>query len=267
MPFGLTNAPSTFMRLMNEVLKEFLGKFVIVYLDDILIFSKTLEEHVMHIRMVFEKLREEKLLINLKKCSFVKKELVYLGFIVSAEGLKMDPEKVQAILEWPTPRSATEVISFHGLASFYRKFIRNFSSICGPLTETMRGDRKEFKWTNGAEKSFQLLKQEVTKQPILALPDFNKVFQVDCDASGTAIGAVMSQEGKPVAYFSEKLNDAKRKYSVYDQEFYAIVQALKKWRHYLLPKEFVLYTDHQALQYLNSQGKLNQRYLKWVEFL
>ena len=159
----------------------------------------------------------------------------------------MDPEKVRAILEWPTLRSATEVRSFHGLSSFYRKFIKGFSSICGPLTETMRGDRKEFKWTTGADKSFNLLKEKVTEQPILALPNFNKVFQVDCDASGTAIGAVLSQEGRPVAYFSKKLNDAKRKYSVYDQEFYAIVQALKKWRHYLLPKEFVLYTDHQAL--------------------
>jgi len=158
MPFGLTNAPSTFMRLMNEVLKEFLGKFVIVYLDDILIFSKTLEEHLVHIRNVLDKLREEKLLINLKKCSFVKKELVYLGFVISGEGLKMDPEKVKAILEWPTPRSATEVRSFHGLASFYRKFIKGFSSICGPLTETMRGDRKEFKWTVGADRSFNLLK-------------------------------------------------------------------------------------------------------------
>lgn len=267
MPFGLTNAPSTFMRLMNEVLKEFLGKFVIVYLDDILIFSKTLDDHMMHTRKVFEKLREEKLLINLKKCSFVKKELVYLRFVISAEGLKMDAEKVRAILEWPTPRSATEVRSFHGLASFYRKFIKSFSSICGPLTETMRGDRKEFKWTTGADKSFNLLKEKVTEQPVLALPDFNKVFQVDCDASGIAIGAVLSQEDRPVAYFSEKLNDAKRKYSVYDQEFYAIVQALKKWRHYLLPNEFVLYTNHQALQYLNTQGKLNQRHLKWVEFL
>ena len=146
MPFGLTNAPSTFMRLMNEVLKKFLGKYVIVYLDDILNFSKTLDEHLLHIRSVFERLREEKLLINLKKCSFVKKELVYLGFVVSSEGLKMDPEKVKAILEWPTPRPATEVRSFHGLASFYKKFIKNFSSICAPLIETMRGGRKEFKW-------------------------------------------------------------------------------------------------------------------------
>ena len=131
----------------------------------------------------------------------------------------------------------------------------------------MRGDRKEFKWTTGADKSFNLLKEKVIKQPILALLDFNNAFEVDCDASGTTIGVVLSQKGRPIAYFSEKLNDAKRKYSIYDQEFYAIVQVLKKWRHYLLPKEFLLYTDHQAFQYLNSQGKLNQRHLKWVEFL
>ena len=131
----------------------------------------------------------------------------------------------------------------------------------------MKGDRKEFKWTIGVDKSFNLLKQKVIEQPVLALPDFNKMFQVDCDASGTAIGAVLSQEGRPIAYFSEKLNDAKRKCSIYDKKFYAIVQALKKWRHYLLSKEFVLYIDHQALQYLNSQGKLNQTHLKWVDFL
>ena len=145
MPFGLINDPSTFMRLMNEALKDFLGKFVIVYLDDILIFSKTLEEHLIHIRKVFDNLREEKLLKNLMKCNFVKKELVYLGFVVSVEGLKIDLQKVKAILEWPTPKSATEVRSFHGLTSFYRKFIRSSSSICGPLTQTMRGDRKQLK--------------------------------------------------------------------------------------------------------------------------
>ena len=130
------------MRLMNEVLKEFLAKFVIVHLDDIIICSKTLEEHLVHIRKVFDKLREEKLLINLKKCSFVKNELMYLGFVVLAEGLKMDPEKVRAIIEWPTPKSVIEVRSFHGLASFYRKFIRGFSSICGPLNAIMREGRK-----------------------------------------------------------------------------------------------------------------------------
>ena len=243
MPFGLTNALSTFIQLMNKALKKFLGKFFIIYLDDIFIFRKSLDEHLLHIHSVLERLREEKLLINLKKCSFAKRELVYLGFVVSPEGLKMDPEKVKAILEWPTPRSATEMRSFHGMVSFYGKFIKNFSGICAPLTDTISGDRKEFKWTTTVARSFELLKK-VTEQPVLALPNFSKVFQVDCDASGSAIGAILSQEGKPIAYFSEKLNDAKKKYFFYDQEFYAIVQALKKWRHYVLPKYFFLYTDH-----------------------
>ena len=130
----------------------------------------------MHIRSVLERLREEKLLINLKKCSFSKRELVYLGFVVSPEGLKMDPEKVKSILEWPTPRSATEIRSFHGLVSFYRKFIKNFSGICAHLTNTIRGDRKEFKWTTTTTRSFELLKKKVTEQPMLELLDFNKVF-------------------------------------------------------------------------------------------
>ncbi len=176
MPFGLMNALSTFMQLMNEVLNKFLGKFVIICLDDILIFSKTLEEHLLHIRSVLERLREEKLLINLKKCTFDKKELVYLGFIISPKGLKMDPKKVKAILEWPAPRSATEVRSFHGLVSFYKKFINNFSGICAPLTDTIKRDRKEFKWTAAAARSFELLKKKVTEQPVLALPNFRKVF-------------------------------------------------------------------------------------------
>ena len=177
----------------------------------------------------------------------MQEEIVYLGFVISAVGLKMDPEKVKAILEWPTPRNVSEVRSFHGLASFYKKFIKNFSAVCNAMTETMRGDKKEFKWTHGADKSFETLKQKVAELPVLALPNFNKVFQVECDASGNAIGALLSQEGKPVAFFSEKLNDARRKYSMYDQEFYAIVQALKKRRHYLIPKEFMLYTNHKAL--------------------
>ena len=140
---------------------------------------------------------------------------------------------------------------------FYRKFIKNFSVVCNAMNETMMGDKKEFKSTHGADNFFETLKQKVAEITVLALLDFKKVFQVECDASGNAIGTVLSQEGKTIAFFSEKLNDAKRKYFVYDQEFYAIVQALKKWRHYLIPKEFVLYTDHKALQYLGSRHKLN----------
>ena len=267
MPFGLSNAPSTFMRLMNEVLKEFIGKFVIVYLDDILIYSQSKEEHLRHLKYVLQKLHQEKLLVNMKKCTFMKKELVYLGFVVSDEGLKMDPEKVKEITEWPTPRNVFEVRSFHGLASFYRKFIRNFSKINAPIIDTIKKDNQPFRWTVEAERNFQLLKKKVTEKPVLVFPDFNKPFQVKCDASGEAIGVVLSQDDRPVAYFSEKLNDTKRKYSTYDKEFYAIVQALKKWRHYLMTKEFVLYSDNHALQFIMQQPKLNQKHAKWVEYL
>jgi hypothetical protein len=140
-----------------------------------------------------------------------------LGFVISSNELKMDPEKVKAIREWPSPRSIFEVRSFHGLASFYRKFIRNFSGICTPMLDTVKKRHKSFKWTEEAEKGFRILKEKITEQPILVLPDFGKTFQVRCDASGVAIGAVLSQDNRPVAYFSEKLNDTKRKYSTYDK--------------------------------------------------
>ena len=142
------------MRLMNEVLKEFIGKFVIVYLDDILIYSQSKEEHIRHLKYVLQKLHKEKLLVNMKKCTFMKKELVYLGFVVSDEGLKMDLEKVKAITDWPTPRNVFEVRSFHGLASFYRKFIRNFSKINAPIIDTIKKDKHPFRWTAEAERNF-----------------------------------------------------------------------------------------------------------------
>jgi len=181
-----------------------------------------------HLNYVLRKFYQEKLLSNLKKCSFFKEQLVYLGFFISADGLKMDLEKVKAITEWPSPRNMFEVRSFHGLASFYRKFIRNFSKINAPIIDTIKKDRQPFKWTAEGEENFQLLKKKVTEKPVLVLPDFNKPFQVKCDASGEAIGVVLSQDDRPVAYFSEKLNDTKKKYSSYDKEFYAVVWALKK---------------------------------------
>jgi hypothetical protein len=267
MPFGLTNMASTFMRLMNEVLREFIGKFVVIYLDDILIFSKTKAEHLRHLAIVMRRLQQEKLLINLKKCSFMQTELIYLGFVISANELKMDPEKVEVIRNWPSPRNVFEVRSFHGLASFYRKFIRNFSGINTAMMDTVKKWHKVFQWTVEAERSFNLLKKKITEQPVLVLPDFQKTFQVKCDASGYVVGGVLSQDDRPVAYFSEKLDDAKLKYSTYDKEFYAIIQALKKWRHYLIPKEFVLYSDNHALHFVSQQEKLNQKHAKWVEYM
>jgi hypothetical protein len=162
----------------------------------------------------------------------------------------MDPEKIKAIKNWPSLKSVFEVQSFHGLARFYRKFIQNFSRINAPMMDTMKKRHKSFHWMEEAEKSFNMLKKKITEQPILVFPDFSKTFQVRCDASGFAIGAVLSQDDRPIAYFSEKLNEEKIKYSTYDKEFYAIIQALKKWRHYLVPKEFVLYNDNHALQFV-----------------
>jgi hypothetical protein len=267
MSFGLTNAPSTFMRLMNEVLREFIGKIVIVYLDDILIFSKTVAEHLKHLATVMRRLQQEKLLINMKKSSFMKTELICLGFVISADKLRMDLDKVEVIKNWPSLKSIFEVRSFHGLASFYRKFIRNFSGISAPMMDTVKKRHKSFHWTEEAEKSFNLLKRKITEQPIMVLSDFQKTFQVKCDASGFAIGAVLSQEDRPIVYFNEKMNEAKVKYSTYDKEFYAIIQTLKKWRHYLILKEFVLYSDNHALQFVTQQEKLNQRHVKWVEYM
>lgn len=188
MPFGLSNAPSTFMRLMNIVLHPYIGKFVVVYFDDILIFSKGREEHLQYLRIILEVLRREKLYANLKKCRFMQASLFFLGFVISADGVKMDPEKVRAILEWRSPRSITELRSFHGFITFYRKFICNFNSIVAPVTDYTKG--QEFSWTKEAEESFQYLKK-VTEAPILALPGFDKVFEVDYDASHVGIGVVI----------------------------------------------------------------------------
>jgi hypothetical protein len=174
------------------------------------------------------------------------------GVVISSNELKMDPEKVRAIKEWYSLRSVFEVRIFHGLASFYIKFIKNFSSICAPIVDIIKKEHGSFGWTKEANKGFRLLKDKITEQPILILLDFRKTFQVKCDASGVVIGAVLSQDDKLVAYFSETLNDTKRKYSTYDKEFYSIVQALKKWRHYLNPREFILYTKNHALQFITG---------------
>jgi hypothetical protein len=257
MPFGLTNAPSTFMRLMNHVLRAFIGKFVVVYFDDILIYSKNLTEHLDHLRNVLSVLRSEKLYANLKKCAFCMEKIVFLGYVVTAQGIEMDKEKVKAIRDWPTPKSVSEVRSFHGLASFYRRFMKDFSTIAAPLNEVVIKS-VGFKWVE---------EQELASAPVLALLDFTKAFEIECDASGMGRGAVLMQDWRPIAYFSEKLSGATLNYPTYDKELYALVRALETWQHYLWPKEFVIHSDHESLKHLKGQGKLNRRHAKWVEFI
>ncbi|PKU62169.1 RNA-directed DNA polymerase [Dendrobium catenatum] len=265
MPFGLTNAPSTFMRLMNHILQPFLSKFVLAYFDDVLIYSPNLQDHRTHLKSVFAVLREQQLFVNKEKCQFAVAEISFLGYKLSAEGLHVDWEKIEAVRSWPTPQSFTDVRRFHGLASFYRRFIKNFSSVAAPMTELLKADR--FVWSPEAQQSFEALKLQLSSAPTLVLPNFSQAFEVECDASNLGVGAVLTQGGHPVAYFSEKLSEARRKYSTYDKEFYAIVRALQHWNHYLLANEFVLYSDHEALRFLNHQKKLKARHAQWSEFL
>ena len=226
MPFGLTNAPSTFMRLMNHVLREFLGKFVVVYFDDILVYSKSFVEHIAHLQSVLHVLRKEKLYANLEKCSFCTNHVVFLGFVISSKGVQVDEGKVKAIRDWPTPKTVSEVRSFHGLASFYRRFVKDFSTVAAPLNEIVKKNMG-FRWGENQENAFQTLKDKLTHAPILALPDFSKSFEIECDASHVGIGAVLLQDGHPIAYFSEKLSGATLNYSTYDIELYALVRALQ----------------------------------------
>ncbi|XP_057522562.1 uncharacterized protein LOC130802564 [Amaranthus tricolor] len=184
---------------------------------------------------------------------------------IDSEGVKIDPSKIEAIQSWPSPKTLTEVRSFHGLASFYRRFIRNFSTLMAPITECTK--KGSFEWTPQAQKAFEEVKEKMCNTPILALPDFSKPFEVECDASGRGIGAVLIQEGRPIAYFSEKLSQGKLNYSTYDKEFYAMVRALDHWSHYLRPQPFILHSDHESLRFIHGQKKLNSRHAKWVEFL
>ncbi|WVZ53115.1 hypothetical protein U9M48_004101 [Paspalum notatum var. saurae] len=266
MPFGLTNAPSTFMRLMNEVLRAFIGKFVVVYFDDILIYSKSLPEHMDHLRAVFDALRAARLFGNIDKCTFCTDRVSFLGYVVTPQGIEVDEAKVQANRSWPTPTMVSQVRSFHGLAGFYRRFVPNFSTIAAPLNElTKKG--VAFRWGKPQEDAFNLLKDKLTHAPLLQLSDFDKTFELECDASGVGIGGVLMQENKPVAYFSEKLSGPVLNYSTYDKELYALVRSLETWQHYLWPKEFVIHSDHESLKHIRSQVKLNRRHAKWVEFI
>ncbi|XP_051133023.1 uncharacterized protein LOC127252761, partial [Andrographis paniculata] len=190
----------------------------------------------------------------------------FLGFIVGKDGVCVDPAKVAAIQEWPTPTSVRDVRSFHGLASFYRRFVRNFSTIAAPLTAITKKEDK-FEWGSEQQNAFDTLKSKLTCAPVLALPDFSKPFELDCDASGVGIGAVLSQEKKPVAFFSEKIHGAALNYSTYDKELYSLVRALQTWQHYLRPREFVVYTDHESLKHIKSQSKLSTRHIRWISFI
>lgn len=272
LPFGLSGGPSTFMLVMNEVFRDLVDKGVIIYMDDIAVYSKTKSEHLRLLSEVFERLKKNRLFVKLSKCEFMKPSIEFLGHNISAEGVRMLSDKVKSINEWPTPRNEKHVASFLGLLGYYRRFIKDFSQIALPLSELAK-EKVKFAWGPKQEGSFQKLKQIVTSDQVLTLPDYDKQFVVTTDASGYAVGASLQQMDdqvkrlRPVAFFSKKLSEQERRWAVYEQELLAIVLSLEEWRHYLVGRKFKLITDHQSLIHLKKQQHLTRKQSHWVERL
>ncbi|KAI3702757.1 hypothetical protein L6452_28509 [Arctium lappa] len=266
MPFGLTNAPAIFMDLMNRVCRPFLDKSIIVFIDDILVYSKNEEEHEQHLREVLEVLRRERLYAKFSKCDFWLPEVQFLGHIVSKEGVKVDPAKIEAMTNWEPPNNPSEIRSFLGLAGYYRRFIQDFSKIASSLTILTRKNVK-FVWTEKQEEAFRTLQKKLCEAPILSLPDGTEDFVVYSDASKMGLGCVLMQRGKVIAYASRQLKVHEVNYPTHDLELAAVVFALKLWRHYLYGTKCTLYMDHKSLKHIFNQKELNMRQRRWLELL
>ncbi|XP_015939833.1 uncharacterized protein LOC107465368 [Arachis duranensis] len=249
MSFGLTNAPAVFMDYMNRIFRPYLNSFVVVFIDDILIFSKTEEEHKEHLRVILGTLREKKLDEKLSKCEFWMKEVQFLGHMVSGNRISVDPSKIDSVLNWERPTSVTEIRSFLGLVGYYMRFIRGSSQVALPLTRLTRKDTL-FIWMPDCERSFQELKCRLTSTPVLTLPNPNMAFEVYCDVSGQGLGCVLMQCKKVVAYASRQLKTHEANYPTHDLELAAIVFALKTWRHHLYGVGFQVFSNHKSLKYL-----------------
>jgi hypothetical protein len=265
LPMGMANAPSIFMALMNDVFKG-MEHFCLVYLDDVLVYSSSPEEHANHLRMVLARLREHRLYAKRSKCVFAQTTLKFLGHILSAEGVRVDPEKTQVLQDWKTPANVTEVRQFVGLANYFRKFVLGFSSMSKPLTELTKASTA-WQWGDKEQQAFDAIKAALCHAPTLAMPDTQKDFTVICDASDFGIGAVLMQDGHPVAYSSKLLNAAPRNDTVSDRELLAIVEALKQWRCYLGDRHFTVVTDHSPLTHFATKRDLQGRQARWAEVL
>jgi hypothetical protein len=227
MPFGLTNAPATFYFYMNDIFWKWLDDFVVVYIDDILIYSSSLEEHAEHLRKVFQRLRENKLYAKLEKCEFGVTEVDFLGHRILQEGLMMDDHKVKAILDWEPPKSVPALRSFLGLASYYRKFIKNFAKIAAPLTNLLKKSVVTYDREEACDEAFETLKGILVKASVLKLLDFDKDFEIHSNASDFAIGGVIVQDGRPVAFESKKLTETKRRWPTHEKEMWVVIHCLK----------------------------------------
>jgi hypothetical protein len=266
MSFSLTNAPAYFMYLMNSVFMTELDKFVVVFINDILIYSKNEKELVEHLRVVLQRLRDHKLYAKLSKCEFWLDSVKFIGHTISKEGISVDPSKVQEVMDWKPPKSMHQIRSFLGLVGYHRRFIPDFSRIVKPMTELLQKGVK-FVWSEAYEKAFHTLRQHLTSAPLLVQPDNSKPFEVFCDASGTGLGCVLMQEGRVIAYASWALRPHEVNYPTHDLELAAVVHALKIWRHYLMGNRCNIFTDHKSLKYIITQSDLNMRQRGWLELI
>ena len=268
MPFGLKNAPGTFQRLMDKVLKDYIGEFVEVYVDDIMIYSKNLEDHIMHIEKVLQKLKEYNLVIKLKKCRFCQKKIEFLGHEIGEEGLKPNFKKIETIEKIREPQTVTEVRSFLGLCSYYRRFVKGFSKIAGPLTELTKKNIP-FEWTQKCQESFDKLKKILIENPVLSHPDFSKEFILITDASAEGLGAVLAQKNENdkevvIAYASRRTNNNERNYPITELECLAIIWAVEHFHKFLISTKFRVITDHAALKSLMKDKEPKGRRARWV---
>jgi hypothetical protein len=252
---------------MNDIFREWLDDSVVVYIDDILIYSSSLEEHAEHLRKVFQRLRENKLYAKLEKCEFGVTEVDFLGHRITQEGLKMNDHKVKAIVDWEPPKSVPALRSFLGLASYYRKFIKNFAKIAAPLTNLLKKPAVTYEWEEACDEAFGTLKGILVKALVLKLPDFDKEFQIHSDASNFAIGGVLVQEGKPMAFESKKLSETERRWPTHKKEMWAVIHCLKTWGHYIGSKDVVVWTNNVTLKDFATQPKLSSKQVRWQDTL
>jgi hypothetical protein len=233
---------------MNASFAKYMRRFVLVFMDDILIFTKTLEDHVEHLQIVFQTLQENKHFIKFSKCTFAQQEISYLGHVISQEGVSTDPTKTEAMIKWHVPQNFTDLRGFLGLTGYYRKYVKNYGIIAKPLTHLLQN--KTFSWNQAAQVAFDKLKLAMTSTHVLSFPDFSKVFIIEIDACDTGIGAVLIQEGHHIAYFSKGLSIANQRLSTYEKEFMAVMMVVDKWTSYLHRNDFIIQTDHQSLCHL-----------------
>nr|GEV45935.1 putative reverse transcriptase domain-containing protein [Tanacetum cinerariifolium] len=265
-PFGLTNAPVVFMNLMNRVCKPYLDKFMIVFIDDILIYSKNKQEHEEHLKLILELLKKEQLYAKFSKCEFWIPKVQFLGHMIESQGIHVDPAKIESIKDWASPKTATEIRQFLGLAGYYRRFIEGFSKIAKSMTKLTQ-KKVKFDCGNKQEEAFQIIKQKLCSAPILALPEGNDDFVVYCDASIKDLGAMLMQREKVIAYGLRQLKVYEKNYTTHDLELGAVVFALKIWRHYLYGTKCTVFIDHKSIQHILDKKELNMRQHRWLELL